>query len=74
MVVDVNEIKEYIEKAGLKQKTVAEKAGMDDVKLCMALQEKRKLEAGEYATLCKVLGVPMTTFVKPKIPDEKGRM
>lgn len=68
MSVDVNEIKLYIERSGFKQRAVAEKSGIDESKLCLSLQGKRKLEAGEYANICSVLGVPMTMFVKPKIP------
>ena len=67
--IDVSEIKLYIERSGLKQKAVAEKSGLDEYKLCMSLQGKRKLEAGEYANVCSALGVPMTMFVKPRLPD-----
>ena len=66
--IDARDIKEYIERSGLKQKAVAEKSGLDESKLCMSLQGKRKLEAGEYANICSVLGVPMTMFVKPRMP------
>ena len=69
--IDVNEIKLYIERSGFKQKAIAEKSGLDEAKLCMSLQGKRKLEAGEYAHICGVLGVPMTMFVKPKIPEKE---
>lgn len=69
MSVDAGEIKSYIERSGLKQKVVAEKSGLDEYKLCMSLQGKRKLEAGEYANICSALGVPMTMFVKPRLPD-----
>ena len=66
--IDVRDIKAYIERSGFKQKAVAEKSGLDEYKLCMSLQGKRKLEAGEYASICSVLGVPMTKFVKPQVP------
>lgn len=68
MAVDVREIKLYIERSGLKQKAIAEKSGLDESKLSMSLQGKRKLEAGEYANICSALGVPMTMFVKTKLP------
>lgn len=71
MQVDVKEIKEYLEQSGLKQKVVAEKSGMGEAQFCMALQGKRKFEAGEYAGICNVLGVPMAKFIKPKLPDGK---
>lgn len=70
--IDAGEIKSYIERSGLKQKAVAEKSGLDKYKLCMSLQGKRKLEAGEYANICSALGVPMTEFVKPRLPDSHG--
>ena len=69
--IDVNEIKLYIERSGFKQKAITEKSGLDESKLCMSLQGKRKLEAGEYANICSVLGVPMTMFVKPKMPEKE---
>lgn len=72
MSVDVNEIKAYIEKSGFKQKAIAEKSGIEESKLCLSLQGKRKLEAGEYANICNALGVPMTTFVKMHSPVKKS--
>ncbi len=71
MVVDISEIKTYIDSAGYKQKAIAEKSGLGEAKLCMSLQGKRKLEAGEYANICNALGVPMTMFVKPKLLDSE---
>lgn len=71
MQVDIKEIKEYLELSGLKQKVVAEKSGMGEAQLCMALQGKRKFEAGEYAGICNVLGVSMTKFIKPRIPEKE---
>lgn len=72
MFVDVLEMKDYIELLGIKQKAVAEKSGLDEHKLCMSLQGKRKFEAGEYASVCKALGLPMTQFVKTRMPDKEG--
>lgn len=70
--IDVKEIKRYISDSGLKQKTIAKKAGLDECKFSLVLQEKRKLEATEYANICKAIGVPMNKFLKPRLPDEKG--
>lgn len=61
----------YIDVSGIKQKAIAEKCGLDESKLCMSLQGKRKFEAGEYADVCKALKVPMTRFVKQSVPEEK---
>lgn len=72
LFVDVQEMKTYIDVSGIKQRAIAEKCGLDESKLCMSLQGKRKFEAGEYADVCKALKVPMTRFVKPKMSEEKG--
>ena len=66
--IDARDIKAYIERSGFKQKAVAEKSGLNEFKLCMSLQGKRKLEAREYASICSALGVPMTMFVTG-LPD-----
>lgn len=68
--LDIDGMKKYIDDSGLKQKTVAGKAGLDEVKFCLVLQGKRKLEASEYANICKAIGVPMSKFVKPRTPDK----
>lgn len=70
--VNVQEIKDYIERIGIKQKAIAEKAGIDESKLSLSLAGKRKLEAGEYAGICLAINVPMDKFLKPRSPDKKG--
>lgn len=69
-VLDIDGMKKYIDDSGLKQKAVAGKAGLDEVKFCLALQGKRKLEASEYANICEVMDVPMSKFLKPRMPDK----
>lgn len=61
-------LKNYVDKIEIKQKTLAEKAGIRETALCFILQGKRKCEAGEYANICNALGVPMTMFIKPREP------
>lgn len=68
--LDINGMKKYIDDSGLKQKTVAKKAGLDEVKFCLVLQGKRKLEASEYANICKAMDVSMSRFLKPQLPDK----
>lgn len=71
MILDFLELKEYIDKAGLKQKSVAEKAGIPEVQLCLILQGKRKCEVGEYASICNALGVNIGKFIrKVRMPDK----
>ena len=72
MTVDFNEIRDYFKNNGIKQKVIAERSGIGEAKLSLILQGKRKLEAGEYAGLCSALNVPMNTFVKPRMPEERG--
>lgn len=64
MILDFMELKKYIEESGLKQKALAEKAGLTEVRLCLILQGKRKLEVGEYFNICDALDVPLDKFVK----------
>ena len=51
MVLDFMELKDFIDKSGLKQKAIAEKSGVPEVRLCLILQGKRKCEVGEYASI-----------------------
>lgn len=66
--VDIEYMKSYIETKGIKQKFIAKEIGMEESKLSLSLLGKRKLEAGEYASVCKILEVSMDTFIK----KEKG--
>lgn len=66
MFVDISEIKSYINKIGIKQKVIAEKIGMTDTQFSAVINGNRKLEAGEYASLCNVLNVPFDKFVRNK--------
>lgn len=69
--IDIKSMKDYIDESGIKQKSVADKSGVGEVKLCLILQGKRKLEASEYANICKTMNVPMNKFLKPRLPDKK---
>lgn len=57
-----SEIKKYIEEKGLKQKKVAEDAGMKQQTLNDILNERRKVEAMEYFSLCRSLDLPLEYF------------
>lgn len=50
-------IKTYIEFQGLKQKTIAVKSGISVQVMNDILNERRKIEATEYFSICKTLGV-----------------
>lgn len=68
--VDIEEIKSFICKSGLKQKSISQRSGISEVALSLILQGKRKCEAGEYASLCKTLKVNPNKFLKPRLPAE----
>jgi predicted transcriptional regulator len=63
MILDYEALKKYIEKVGLKQKAIAQKANMPEARLCLILQGKRKCEVGEYARICSSLGVEIDRFI-----------
>lgn len=67
--VVIDDIKKYIEEIGLKQKYIASETNIDESRLCLILQGKRNMKAGEYANICKALKVPMDKFLTQR-PDE----
>lgn len=69
MFLDYSGLKEYVNSAGIKQKSLAEKSGMQETTLCLILQGRRKCEAGEYASICNALGVSFEKFLKSRMPD-----
>lgn len=70
-VLDRADLKKAIFASGMKQKTLAEKVGLSEITLCLILQGKRKCEAGEYASICKVLGVSYMRFMNPRLPERE---
>lgn len=56
-------IKNYLSEVGLKHIAVAEKAGFSLNTFSAMLNGKRKITAEEYFVICKVLNVPLDTFV-----------
>lgn len=69
--VDTAKIKNHINETGLKQKVVAQKSGIPEAKFSLILHGKRKCEAGEYASLCKVLGVNPNEFMQIRSSDKE---
>lgn len=69
--VNVEKIKRKIDEMGLKRKYVSEQAGITEPKLSLLLSGKRKIEAGEYANICKALNVPMSEFLEAEA-DRRG--
>lgn len=67
MILDVVELKRYIERIGIKQKFISEKTSIPEPTLSMILNGKRKCEVGEYASICNALGVEFQKFVKKEV-------
>lgn len=65
------EIRAYIEEKGLKQKTVAEKAGISKQAMSDSMRGVRRLTADEYVSICRVLGVSPDFFAVPD-PELSG--
>lgn len=63
MILDIVELKKYIEESGIKQKYISGKTGIPEPTLCQILNGKRKCEVGEYASICNVLGVEIQKFI-----------
>lgn len=63
MRVNQSKMRQYIQETGLKQSVIAQKVGITDSSLSLALLGKRRLEAGEYVSICNVLDVPFDFFV-----------
>lgn len=57
-------IKDYLQKNGLKQIYVAEKAGLTNNALSDICNEKRGVDCIEYYKICKALGVSLEHFLK----------
>lgn len=57
-----SEIKNYLNKKGIKQKVIADKSNMPIQTLNAILNEQRKLGAEEYFVLCNSIGVPVDYF------------
>lgn len=69
-VLDSEEMKNFIESSGIKQKAISEKSGISESALSLILQGKRRCEIGEYATICHVLGVNTDKFLHPREPSK----
>lgn len=55
-------IKEYIDESGMKYGAVAEKAGITQQIFSAMLNEKRKITAEEYFSICRALDVSVEKF------------
>ena len=54
--------REKIKASGLKQKTVAEKMGIQPTVLSAMLTKRRTIQATDFIKLCEILGLTMEDF------------
>lgn len=57
-------VKEYMAEKGIKQKSIAEKIGMNPNSFSAMLSGKRKLYVDEYIVICKALEVDPAQLLK----------
>ncbi len=57
-------IGEYIKRSGMKQKAIAERAGMSMQQMSDICNGRRRIEAVEYFRICEALGVDLDYFRK----------
>lgn len=50
-------VRREIQRSGLKQLVVAERAGLTEQQLCDIVKKRRKLDANELLSICTVLGI-----------------
>lgn len=55
-------IKAYLEKNGIKQSFVAEKAGIDPSRMSAICNNGRSIDCVTYYKICKALNVPLGLF------------
>ena len=56
------QLTEYINSIGIKQKTIAEKCGMTEMAVSSSMRNERKLTLDEYGAICEFLGLSLDTF------------
>lgn len=57
-------IKNYLDEKGIKQRFVADRAGLSDSVMSDICNEKRKVDAVEYYLICKALQLPLDYFLE----------
>ncbi len=56
-------VAKYIRDNGIKQVKIAEKTGIDEMKISQIVNEKRRLEADEFVLICKALDKKPEFFI-----------
>lgn len=60
-------IKTYMKQKGISQTSISKATGIPIVKLCLALNDKRRIMIDEYVLICEALGVDINYFVTPRL-------
>lgn len=61
-MVSGRNIKNYLDRHGIRQKFISEKTGISENTLSAMLNGNRRIEVNEYISICKALDVPLNTF------------
>lgn len=59
-------VRTFIDERGLKQKSVAESAGIPNATFNAMMNGKRKMYAEDLKAICIALNVPASTFIEVK--------
>lgn len=66
-------IKAHIERSGLKQTYVAQRAGIEISRFNAILNGNREIRIDEYGKICKILGVPFGSFLSDGAEKQKDQ-
>lgn len=65
-------MRDVIRNKGIKQKVLAQKAGLTESQLSSILSGRRKCDVEEYVKLCEFLEVPFATFMNNECSKKMG--
>lgn len=66
-------IRKYLKENEYTQAYISKQTGIPPAKLSFSLNGKRRFTFREYELICGVLGVNTDKFLKPRLPDSKGK-
>ena len=70
-MVSGRNIKNYLDRHGIRQKFLSEKTEIPENALSAMLNGNRRIEVNEYISICKALHVPLDTFAGTPEPAKE---
>ena len=70
-MVSGRNIKNYLDRHGIRQKFLSEKTEIPENALSAMLNGNRRIEVNEYISICKALRVPLDTFAGTPEPAKE---